>query len=78
MPEVDIKGAATGATFRMDFPATLEAVVTAEESGGFSARVPALPGCFTEADTVEDLRTNLREAAECWLEARASLDDQPS
>jgi len=43
-------------------------VVTPEpEAGGFSAEVPALPGCFTQGETLEEVRANLREAAEGWL-----------
>lgn len=45
---------------------TLKAIVHAED-GGFWAEVPALPGCFTQADTEEELRVNLQEAIEGWL-----------
>lgn len=63
----------TPETFPLDFPATLTAIVRAEESGGFSAEIPGLPGCFTEGDTIEELRENLREAAEGWLKAHHDL-----
>jgi predicted RNase H-like HicB family nuclease len=47
---------------------TLTAVVRPEpEGGGFSASVPALPGCHTQGDTLDEVRANLREAAEGWL-----------
>jgi predicted RNase H-like HicB family nuclease len=59
--------------FSMDFPVTLTAVIHPEESGGFSAEVPALPGCFTEGETLDELRENLREAAEGWLKANHDL-----
>jgi predicted RNase H-like HicB family nuclease len=42
-------------------------VVHAAEEGGFWAEVPELPGCFTEADTREELIANLREAVEAIL-----------
>ncbi len=29
--------------------------------------VPSLPGCFTQADTLEELKANIREAIEGWL-----------
>jgi predicted RNase H-like HicB family nuclease len=61
------------ASFSLDFPATLTAIIRAEISGGFSAEVPALPGCFTEGETLEELRGNLREAAEGWLKAHHEL-----
>ena len=59
--------------FPLDFPAMLTAIVRSEEAGDFSAEVPALPGCFTEGETVEELRDNLREAAEGWLKAHHDL-----
>jgi predicted RNase H-like HicB family nuclease len=46
---------------------TLTAVVHPEESGGYSAAVPALRGCYTEGETLDEVRANLREAAEGWL-----------
>jgi predicted RNase H-like HicB family nuclease len=39
---------------------------TAEE-GGYWAEVPALPGCVSQGETVEELRANIREAIEGWL-----------
>ena len=38
------------------------------EEGGYWATIPAFPGCITEADTMEELMCNIREAAEGWLE----------
>jgi predicted RNase H-like HicB family nuclease len=54
-------------TFTMTFKVQLTADVTREGVGGFSARVMDLPGCVTEAETLEELRRNLREAAEGWI-----------
>ena len=49
-------------------PVTLTALVYAEsEAGGYSAEIPALPGCYTQGETLEEVRANLREAAEGWL-----------
>ena len=39
-----------------------------EADGGFSVTVPALPGCFTQGDTVDEALANAREATELWLE----------
>jgi antitoxin HicB len=38
-----------------------------EAEGGFSVLVPALPGCFSQGDTVLDALANAREAIECYL-----------
>jgi len=45
------------------------AVLTPELDGGFSAEVPALPGCFTQGETLEETLANVREAAEAWLQS---------
>jgi predicted RNase H-like HicB family nuclease len=52
----------------MPFTITLTALVYPEpEAGGYSAEVPALPGCYTQGERLEDVQANLREAAEAWL-----------
>ena len=38
------------------------------EVGGFTARVPALPGCNTQGPTLEETVANAREAIELYLE----------
>jgi predicted RNase H-like HicB family nuclease len=45
----------------------LKAVRHEAEERGFWAEVPALPGCVTQGDTREELKSNLREAIEGWL-----------
>lgn len=49
----------------------LKVLIHTDADGGFWAKVPALPGCVTEADTREELMANLREAIEGWLEVAA-------
>jgi predicted RNase H-like HicB family nuclease len=51
---------------------TLKAIIHPAEEGGFWAEVPALPGCLTQGETLEELKANLREAIELWL----SVDDE--
>jgi predicted RNase H-like HicB family nuclease len=38
------------------------------EEGGYWAEVPALPGCVSEGDTLDEVLSNIREAAEGWIE----------
>ena len=52
----------------------IRAVVHKAEEGGFWAKVPALPGCATQGETMDELRANLREAIEAWLEAGSPQD----
>jgi predicted RNase H-like HicB family nuclease len=57
----------------------LRAIIHVAEEGGFWAEVPALPGCVTQADTREELETNLQEAIEGWLSAgEAGMDAAPN
>lgn len=46
---------------------TLKAIIHEAEEGGYWAEVPALPGCVTQGDTMEEVTANLREAIEGWL-----------
>jgi predicted RNase H-like HicB family nuclease len=43
-------------------------VVHAEPAGGYWGEVPALPGCYSQGETVEELFVNLREAIAGVLE----------
>ena len=45
----------------------LKVVVHKAEEGGYWAEVPAIPGCATQGDTLEELRKNVREAIEGCL-----------
>jgi predicted RNase H-like HicB family nuclease len=43
-------------------------VVEKDESGYYVGEVPALPGCLSQGKTVEELKVNIEEAIEGWLE----------
>jgi predicted RNase H-like HicB family nuclease len=45
----------------------LKAIVHEAEEGGFWAEVPAIPGCATEGETMDELLANLREAIQGCL-----------
>ena len=42
--------------------------VHADPKGGFWAEVPALPGCFSQGETLAELEENIREAIALYLE----------
>lgn len=44
-----------------------KAVVHSEEEGGYWAEVPALLGCFTRGNTLDEVYHNLTEAIACHL-----------
>jgi len=39
------------------------------EEGGYWAEVPALPGCYTQAESVEETLSNAKEAIESHIAA---------
>ena len=41
---------------------TFKAIIHDAEEGGYWAEVPALPGCVTQGETLQELHDNLREA----------------
>jgi predicted RNase H-like HicB family nuclease len=47
----------------------VKVVVHEAEEGGFWVEVPAIPGCATQGDSMEELMQNLREAIEGCLSA---------
>ena len=46
-------------------------VLEREDDGGFSVSAPALPGCYTQGDDLENALANAREAIQCHAEALA-------
>lgn len=42
-------------------------VIHPETEGGYWAEVPALTGCYSQGETMEELLVNLREAAQGCL-----------
>jgi predicted RNase H-like HicB family nuclease len=51
---------------------TLKVLIHTADEGGFWAEVPALPGCVSQGETVDEVRANIREAIEGWLLAEDS------
>jgi len=56
----------------------LKAIIHPAEEGGFWAEVPALPGCFSQGETIEEVRANIREAIEGWLMAEDTVAGAPA
>ena len=40
----------------------IKAIIHPAEEGGYWAEVPALPGCITEGDSMEEVMDNLKDA----------------
>ena len=42
-------------------------VILHKEDNGYWAEVPALKGCYTQGDTVEEVKSTIKEAITAWL-----------
>lgn len=42
-------------------------VVIHKENGGYWAEVPALKGCFTQGESVDEIKKNIVEAIDGWF-----------
>jgi predicted RNase H-like HicB family nuclease len=45
----------------------INAVLEAQPEGGFTAYIPALPGCISEGETAKEAKKNLLDALEGYL-----------
>lgn len=45
------------------------------EEGGFNVTVPALDGCCTQGETIDDALENAKEAIACYLEGLEKLNE---
>ena len=46
----------------------LQVILEPSDEGGYTVYVPALPGCISEGDTLEQAIANIREAIELYVE----------
>ena len=56
----------------LNFPVILQP----DETGGFVAICPLLPGCFSQGETIEEALANIREAIELCLEEMAMRGEE--
>jgi predicted RNase H-like HicB family nuclease len=52
-------------------------VIHQEPEGGFWAEVPALPGCYSQGETVDEVMENIREAVSGVLEVMEANGTKP-
>lgn len=46
----------------------IKVILEPSDEGGYTVYVPALPGCISEGETVEEALANIQEAIELYLE----------
>ena len=52
-------------------------VIHEEAEGGYWAEVPALPGCYSQGESIEELMVNIREAIAGVLEVMKEQGARP-
>jgi len=55
----------------------LSVILEQSEEGGYTAIVPALPGCISEGDTKENALSNIEEAIKLYLDPVEDDLDSP-
>lgn len=45
-------------------------IVKQEKEGGYWAEVPALQGCFTQGETLKELKKNAKDAINEWFKIK--------
>lgn len=50
-------------------------LIEKDEDGYYVGSVPALPGCHTQAKTIDQLLERMKEAIEVWLEEEGEKVD---
>ena len=54
----------------------LKVILHPEEEGGYSVEVPALPGCFSEGETLEEALANIKDAISEYLAAQPEIEER--
>ena len=54
----------------------IQAIIHKAEESGYWAEVPALPGCVSQGETMDEVTTNIREAIQGCLSV--SVDETPA
>ena len=52
-------------------------VIEKDEEGYFVGHAPALPGCHTQAESIDQLMERMTEAITLWLEVEQENEPQP-
>ena len=52
----------------------LKVIIHKAEEGGYWAEVPALAGCATQGETMEEIKTNIKESIELYLDEDIPAD----
>ena len=51
-------------------------IIIEKDEDGYYASCPELPGCQSQGDSLEEVRENIKEAIELYLETLSKLEKQ--
>lgn len=52
-------------------------IIEKDEDGYYVGSIPALPGCHTQAKSVDQLMERMEDAVSLWLEVEKASDHSP-
>lgn len=50
-------------------------IIVHKEDNGYWAEVPALKGCYSQGDTIDELKENIKEAIYGWFSIDEEITD---
>ena len=53
----------------------LQVILEPSDEGGYTVFVPALPGCISEGDNIDEALANIQEAIELYLEPMEEITE---
>ena len=54
----------------------LRAILEPQDEGGYTVRVPALPGCISQGETKEEALKNIKEAIALYLDEKEASHER--
>ena len=52
----------------IEYITQLTVTIEKDQSGYFVAEVPGMPGCYSQGRTIDEVKANIKEAIEGWIE----------
>jgi predicted RNase H-like HicB family nuclease len=63
----------TASGFRRSIIVKLKVLIYEAEEGGYWAKVPAIPGCVSQGETLQEVKANILDALEGCLVVREEM-----
>lgn len=52
---------------------TYQVIIHDAEEGGYWAEVTGMPGCYSQGETIAEVKANIHEAALAWMESQLAM-----